>query len=240
MFIPSNRKEYVNPYRHGTLIGNYVEDMFGQDLLLKYKSSKPYTNYISESMDQYRNPNSIVNKNIKETPNEKLKPDFDFNIDFSKTTMEDIRKQIDLNEKKEKKEKCEGNDLVTNQSHHVIQNLIHVPDQMKNTLQPEISKFIKEDLKGLYFTSQSGIASHLLKGHGKNQSDLSKSEYYSIKGLTIDKKERTDSVLDPHYTLKENFMFPRKFEEKNYQPKPPRYKIYSEFTKSFDKITHNA
>jgi hypothetical protein len=56
--------------------------------------------------------------------------------------------------------------------------------------------------------------------------------------LTIDKKERTDNILDPHYSTKDKFNFPPKFQEPKMKDIPIRYKHYHEFTKSYDKITY--
>jgi len=58
--------------------------------------------------------------------------------------------------------------------------------------------------------------------------------------LTIDKKIRTDTILDPHYEAKDKFSFPPQFKEKQLEYKRPNYKPYSEFTKSFDRTTHKS
>ena len=56
--------------------------------------------------------------------------------------------------------------------------------------------------------------------------------------MTIDKKIRTDPILDPHYVAKDKFMFPPRFQEKECEYKKPNYKHYDQFTKVFDKVTY--
>lgn len=54
----------------------------------------------------------------------------------------------------------------------------------------------------------------------------------------MDKKIRTDTLLDPHYTTNENFSFPKPFEEPDIKFPKTKYKHYSDFTKTFDRITY--
>ncbi len=54
----------------------------------------------------------------------------------------------------------------------------------------------------------------------------------------MDKKLKTDLILDPHYSTKEKFSFPQAFVEPDVKFPKTKYKHYSQFTKSFDKITY--
>ena len=96
MYSLSSKKEFVNPYRHGVSIGNYVEDLIAKDRVKDHKKENPdLNNYLSEMRDKYCGPKSTYNKNIKEETNRK--PKFDLNIDFSKNSMKDIDDQIGQN-----------------------------------------------------------------------------------------------------------------------------------------------
>ena len=62
-FSASTTKGNFNPYRHGVLMGNFVEDTFGMDLQKRYQTEstiqgtghkKPFP--ISEFTDKYRWP----------------------------------------------------------------------------------------------------------------------------------------------------------------------------------------
>jgi len=56
MFQNKTNKNRVDPYRHGVLIGNYVEDIYGQDLAKNYYSSKnSETNqWVSEAKSKFQ------------------------------------------------------------------------------------------------------------------------------------------------------------------------------------------
>ena len=63
-----------NPYRHGVLIGNYVEDTFGRDLREKYiKQSKTPTNKNSIPISEFTDKYSPGSKNNKRNVNESWK-----------------------------------------------------------------------------------------------------------------------------------------------------------------------
>lgn len=44
--------------------------------------------------------------------------------------------------------------------------------------------------------------------------------------------------MDPHFTTKEKFSFPPKFQERQEQEKRKMFKHYDEFTKKFDRVTY--
>lgn len=213
MYSLSQKKEYVNPYRHGVNIGNFVEDIIAQDLVSMYKRRKPdYSMYLSETRDKYCDPSLLPNKNIKAESNRK--PNFDLNIDFSKRTMKDINDQIEQNiinnnnrmtylTKTMEKKKADTKDslLASEVSHFLGENKDNkMEDYLCNSQRDSIlskysaysldvqkqigtqtDKFIKKDLVGLYFTTRSGQANHLLRGHGPFQNNWVKTENISVK-----------------------------------------------------------
>ena len=240
MFAAQTKKDFLNPYKHGVLIGNYVEDIFGQDLVKKYQIEKEYSNYISETTDKFKNPCLVPNKNIRVTPQEKVKPNFDFNINFSKKTIQDIKDQIDLQDKQADHLQLSASNLSISQREKIMEKFQELPEEIKHDLKPQVEKFVNKDLVGLYFTNKTGLANHLLKGHGPNQENFKSRENISVKGLTIDKKERTDTIFNPHYSTVEKFSFPEKFKAKETIRERPKYRHYDEFTRTFDKKTNLA
>ena len=87
MFQNNTRKNRVDPYRHGVLQGNYVEDIFGQDLVKKYYDTKvsETKDWKSETQIRYQWPN--LNDPIVKKSDEKLTTNvshYDLNIDFTK------------------------------------------------------------------------------------------------------------------------------------------------------------
>lgn len=210
MFNVQSRKEYINPYRHGVLIGNFVEDIYGKDLVKKYASEKTYANYLSECHDKYKNPKLVPNKNINLKYEGGMKPNFDLNIDFSIKTIADIRDQIEKRDKEilennktnefklNDESQIEENSDVNNQS---IQNISKKKDpfiitqrdtimsnykdmscDLKKNIGDQVESFVKKDLVGLYYTTKSGLVNNLLRGHGPDQSKFNSNEYISVKG----------------------------------------------------------
>ena len=99
------RRNYVNPYRSGVKIGNYNEDLFGQELAEKARQidyNRPNTakNFISESMDQYRWPkqNGNTMHNFGNEIRKTNKSNFDLNIVFNKQNFDDYMKVYQRNE----------------------------------------------------------------------------------------------------------------------------------------------
>lgn len=99
------RRNYVNPYRSGVKIGNYNEDLFGQELAERAKQidyNRPQTakNFISESMDQYRWPkqNEKTMHNFGNDITKTNKSNFDLNIVFNKQNFDDYMKVYQRNE----------------------------------------------------------------------------------------------------------------------------------------------
>lgn len=207
-----SRKEYVNPYRHGVYIGNFIEDLISQDLVKKHKEATPDLNqYVSEVRDKYCNPSTVFNKNIKAESNRK--PNFDLNIDFSKKTMQDINSQIQQNIVNnnnrlaylEKSNQASGNTstslsnhnskiqedmkkdnkmedfLCNSQRDNILSNYSDYSMEIQKQIGKQTDNFIRKDLVGLYFTTRSGQANNLLKGHGPNQYNFDKNEFISVK-----------------------------------------------------------
>ena len=99
------RRNYVNPYRSGVKIGNYNEDLFGQELAEKARQidyNRPNTakNFISESMDQYRwpKPNQKTMYNFGNNIHKENKSNFDLDIVFNKQNFDDYMKVYQRNE----------------------------------------------------------------------------------------------------------------------------------------------
>jgi hypothetical protein len=105
-FSASTTKGNFNPYRHGVLMGNFVEDDFGMDLQKRYQTEstvqgsgykKPFP--ISEFTDKYRWPVKGKETFVLDY-NEKIKANntyFNKNIDFTKTDCNDYVKQLQDN-----------------------------------------------------------------------------------------------------------------------------------------------
>ena len=199
MFQASSRKEYVNPYRHGVYIGNFVEDIIAMDLVEKHKQTLPDINrYKSETREKFCDPGILENKNIKHESNRK--PNFDLNIDFNKKTMQEINDQIKQNivnnnnranliEKsnnkktifeKEKDNKVEDF-LCNTQRNNILSNYSNYSVDVQNHIGKQTDGFIRKDLVGLYFTTRSGLSNNILRGHGAYQNNWSKTEHISVK-----------------------------------------------------------
>ena len=92
-FYSTTSRGNFNPYRHGVLIGNFVEDIFGTDLQKRFRSESqgPSTKKfpISEMVDKYRWPQHRQMDVI--TPGNDLtmpcNSNFDLNIDFTKKKL---------------------------------------------------------------------------------------------------------------------------------------------------------
>lgn len=184
MFSLQSKKEYINPYRHGVLIGNFVEDIIGQDLVSKYKTEKPYTNYKSEFSDRFTDPKAAKNNKDLCPKAQSVKAFYDVNIDFSKKTLKDIQEQILIkqNSKIEPKSQTqrESDPFSSTQREKVLSRL-DVKDDIKSEIGPQVEDFTKKDLIGIYYTTKSGLKNSLLKGHGPNQHNFSYNEYISVK-----------------------------------------------------------
>eukprot|EP00340_Litonotus_pictus_P003687 CAMPEP_0170516600 /NCGR_PEP_ID=MMETSP0209-20121228/2779_1 /TAXON_ID=665100 ORGANISM="Litonotus pictus, Strain P1" /NCGR_SAMPLE_ID=MMETSP0209 /ASSEMBLY_ACC=CAM_ASM_000301 /LENGTH=205 /DNA_ID=CAMNT_0010801549 /DNA_START=146 /DNA_END=760 /DNA_ORIENTATION=+ len=203
-------------------------------------------------MDKYSDPRRVINKNVKEESNRK--PNFDLNIDFGKTSMKSINELIEQNiinnqnkisymknttssnlSTLNKDNKVEDF-LCNTQRSNIMSKFSDYSMGVQNQIGTQTNDFIKKDLVGLYFTTRSGLANNLLRGHGPNQHNFDKTEHISMKDLTMDKKIRTDTILEPHFSTKEKFFF--KHDKFGYGNKDPnsikRYKKYGEFTKYYD------
>ena len=90
-------RDTFNPYRHGVLLHNYVEDTFGTDLQKAYinKSKRPLTADqipISEFTDKYRWPR-LTKEQLYNPGNEltmTCTSNFDLDIDFTRKNINDF------------------------------------------------------------------------------------------------------------------------------------------------------
>jgi len=154
---PGYKKNYINPYRHGVLIGNFVEDMIGEDLKQKYdeeKKNDKSENFVSETKANFSWP-KLSDEHIKVPGNDltmKCNSNFDLNIDFNKKNVSDY---LNL--------------------HHLTENEY----QMNNKnlyLKNQIVAAHLKDSRGILYTKKSGLVKNLFFGHG-DQKNFERNQY---------------------------------------------------------------
>lgn len=180
------RKGYNNPYRHGVLMGNFVEDIIGQDLKKKQEDEQvDMKNYVSEKMDQFTWP-QLKESHVKNTGNDltmKCNSNFDLNIDFSGKNLEDYLKLQGVNEYELSDKntflpgqiKAEGQAKKYNES---VTGFVE-PNSIYNETQNMLKNFHQRDTSGHLFTKKSGLVKNLFFGHGIDQKNFDKNEYAS-------------------------------------------------------------
>ena len=242
IFYQNYRKEYINPYRTGVKIGNYNEDLFGEELKDRYKNIRPDPkNYISESMDKYKWPKPTI-RDIQVQGNDftnTQNSNFDLNIVFTPQNFNDYMKLY---------HKQETNPYILENKNRYLPEELEADRRMAMTdgfnikstplvfnTQRALSREHIKDTKGLFNTRQTGIYNPLLTGHGC-QRDFNKTEYQTMYNLTISQKEKTDKILHPKYKIKENWMEPPKEIRDNTDWGFRNYKIVGDCSKKFDKI----
>ena len=180
---PGYKKSYINPYRHGVLIGNFVEDIVGEDLKQKYENDDKLnkTNaIISESKNQFSWP-KLREDHIKVPGNDltmKCNSNFDLNIDFTKKNLADYKNLQHLTE----------NEYQMNNKNLYLKNQIIASDLIKrcdgtspdNNIRTQTQSKLKEDhlndSRGILYTKKSGLVKNLFFGHG-SQKNFEKNEY---------------------------------------------------------------
>ena len=240
IFYQNYKKDFVNPYRTGVLIGNYNEDLFGKELNERYKNTKvDPKNYLSESRDKFRWPESSE-KDIGKPGNDMTmshNSNFDLNIVLSNSDFDDYVKLYQKNITNpyilDDKNKYTTEELEAQQRLEIAKHLKKEPNLI-DEIQKSLGRSIVKDTNGIFVTKKEGIHSHLIMGHG-SECGWKKGEYSSIYNLTMSQKEPTKKIFDPKYQIKQPFM---------HQPKEIRddtdwgfrkNKIVGEFTKKFDK-----
>ena len=245
-YATSNRGNF-NPYRHGVLIGNFVEDIFGTDLQKKFRSesqgeSKRNQN-ISEMTDRYRWPQASE-QDIKAPGNDLTmgcNSNFDLNIDFTKKNCEDFLKL------------AKDNEYVLDNKNAFLPNEIKAEFQMKkfaetmsgfkpnkdicSETQRRLKGFHMKDTTGVLYTKKLGLSGNLLFGHGMDQRKFNTNEFASTYHLTLNKKIKTDTFYNPKYRVRTPFMHQPKTCYDNKDCGFRKFKTYEDFTKKFDKAT---
>jgi len=180
------RKDYNNQYRHGVLIGNFAEDIIGEDLKLKHDNEyvdKKY--FVTETKEQFIWP-QLKDNHVKNPGNDltlKCNSNFDLNIDFNAKNIEDYLKLQGVNEFELKdknvflpsqlKAENSARKLEENRTGFIETNTIN------RETQNMLKNFHQQDANGLLFTKKSGLVKNLFFGHGMDQRKFENNEYAS-------------------------------------------------------------
>lgn len=246
-FYSTTTRGNFNPYRHGVLIGNFVEDIFGTDLQKRFRSESqgPSTKKfpISEMVDKYRWPQHRQMDVI--TPGNDLtmpcNSNFDLNIDFTKKNCEDFLKLAKDNEYVlDNKNAFLPNEIKAEfQAKKFYETMtgFKMPKDICSETQRRLKEFHMRDTKGVLYSKKQGLSGNLLFGHGMDQKKFKTNEFASTYHLTMNKKERTDTFYNPKYRVKSPFMHQPKtfYDSKDWGFR--KFKTYEDFTKRFDKAT---
>lgn len=193
---PGYKKTYINPYRNGVLIGNFVEDLIGEDLQKKHSEtdnqntqnnqnnknqSKSIENfYKSETKDQFEWP-KLKPENIQVPGNDltmKCNSNFDLNIDFNKKNIKDYLNLQHLTENEYQmnnknlylKGQIESADLTKKYNNEKLD------DNIRGQTQSKLKQDHLQDSRGILYTKKSGLVKNLFFGHG-DQKNFEKNEY---------------------------------------------------------------
>ena len=167
MFQNSSNKNRVDPYRHGVLIGNYVEDIYGQDLAKKYYTSKDSETktWKTESQSKFQWPNNddqvIKRSEAKITTNVS---NYDLNLNFKKEQNLPNQNDFKLTEKNTIKD---------------YKKTYSVDKNASTESQRMLNKFHQQDCEGVFFTKKSGLVRDLFLGHGLDQHKFKNNEFSS-------------------------------------------------------------
>lgn len=188
MLTQNYRKGYSNPYRHGVLMGNFVEDIIGQDLKQNFEAESTQAQYShnanpvyqSEKMDAFQWP-QLKEQHIKYPGNDltmKCNSNFDLNIDFTKKNIEDYLRL----EEKNKYELNDKNIFLPGQikAENDINNMTGMSNQKDINMETQniLKNYHVNDSRGVLFTKKSGLVKNLFFGHG-DQRNFDKNEYSS-------------------------------------------------------------
>ena len=141
MFQKNTRKNRFDPYRHGVLVGNYVEDIFGQDLSNKYylSNESETQNWKFELKSRFLWPNN--NDPVIKSSDAKIITNiynYDLNINFIKANElkqnENIYKLSEKTLKDFKIKNFSVDKNVSTESHRML------------------NKFHQQECEGVFFT----------------------------------------------------------------------------------------
>ena len=241
IFYQNYRKEYINPYRTGVKIGNYNEDLFGEELKAKYKNRPLSATTKSEYIDKYKWPKPTI-RDIKVSKNEftnTQNSNFDLNIVFSKENFSDYMKLYHKQETNpyilEDKNKFLPEELEADRRMQMTEGFNMKSNPLVYNTQKILSNNHINDTKGLFNTRQTGIYNPLLTGHGC-QKNFNKGDYQTMYNLTMSYRDKTDKILNPKYKVNNYWMKPVNDVKDQSDWGFRKYKIVGDCSKKFDKI----
>ncbi len=176
MFTKSN-KNFQNPYRSGVFIGNFVEDIYGNDLIKQYdKAPNTSTQWVSEARASYKKPLKVEDhRNKGNDMTMKYNSNLDLNIDFTKKNLTEIIK--------EEETRMKDYDLVDKNKFLKSQLPTVLPQDFRPDLKTETQKMLQhyhqKDAHGLLYTKKYGLAKNLYLSHGLNQYKFGENDYSS-------------------------------------------------------------
>lgn len=173
MFQNNTRKNRVDPFRHGVLIGNYVEDLYGQDLAKKYytNNDSETKNWKTESQNKFQWPNSNDQTVKKSEAILKINiSNYDLNTDFAKKSINQPTTQNYNDQNYKLPEKNTIKDYKKTYS---------VDKTVASEGQRMLNKFHQQDCDGVFFTKKSGLVRDLFLGHGLDQHKFKDNEFSS-------------------------------------------------------------
>ena len=180
---PGYKKSYINPYQHGVLIGNFVEDIIGDDLTQKYEKnvkSDKSKQFISESKANFAWP-KLSEDHIKVPGNDltmKCNSNFDLNIDFNKKNVGDY---LNLQHLTENEYQMNNKNLYL-KNQIIASDLIYKhndpnkEDNIRSQTQSKLKEDHLNDSRGILYTKKSGLVKNLFFGHG-DQKNFEKNQY---------------------------------------------------------------
>ena len=239
-FSASTTKGNFNPYRHGVLMGNFVEDNFGMDLQKRYQiesnvqgrgHKKPFP--ISEFTDKYRWPVK-GSEQFLFSQDEMARTNtsgFDRNIDFTITDCNYYTKLLKGDKSKN------GNDLLSKDNNSSDRNNSNSAGQGLANNEDMSRKRFAMTAQGFFPRKHNDLSANLLLGHGLNQQDWKKTEYASTYHLAMNKKIPTKTFYNSKFKVNTPFMHQPKTNFDNTDWGFRRFKKYEDFTKKFDKGT---
>jgi len=176
MFTRSN-KNFSNPYRSGVLVGNFVEDIYGNDLVKQYeKESSTSSKWLSESRSAFNAPKKIEDpRNKGNDMTMKHNSNLDLNIDFTKKNLSEIIK--------DEVTRMKDYDLIDKNKFLKTQLPTVAADGFRPDLKSETQKMLQHyhqlDAQGVLYTKKYGLAKNLYLSHGLNQYKFGDNEYSS-------------------------------------------------------------
>ena len=249
-FNATTKAGVFNPYRHGVLMGNFVEDTFGQDLKEMYRckshQEKSRRIPLSEAQDKYRWP-IYQDNDLKNYGNELTNRNsnaFDFNIDFSNKNKKNKNKlTIDTDSK----------------TMNIDKNIIYPEELFVKTQQQKMGKTATgsqfgnnglqtdaqnrlgqlhiNSIKGILNTREGGINARMLFGHGLDQRKFGQTEFTSTYQLSFGDKIRTETFYNPKFKVTKPFKIQTKtcYDDKDWNFR--KFRPYVPFTKGVDRAT---